>query len=44
MATVTQQGVASASPDRLRLIDWLSLVAFTTPIIAATLNNWVGVA
>lgn len=42
MATATQKGGASVSPDRLRLIDWLSLAAFTAPIIAATLHHLAG--
>ena len=44
MATATQKGGASASPDRLGLIDWISLAAFTAPILAATIHSLAGVA
>ena len=42
MATATQKGGAAASPERLRLIDWLSLAAFTAPILAATIHSLAG--
>ncbi len=38
MAIATQKGGAPASPDRLRLIDYISLAAFTAPIVAVTLH------
>ena len=44
MSAATKVGGASASPDRLRLIDWISLAAFTAPIIAATIHSSAGVA
>jgi len=44
MSAATKVGGASASPDRLRLIDWISLAAFTAPIIAATIHSLSGVA
>ena len=42
----TLVGIApcGASPDRLRLIDWISLAAFTAPIIAAIIHSLSGVA
>lgn len=42
MTTASQNGGASDSPDRLRLIDWLSLAAFTAPIVAATVHTLAG--
>ena len=42
MTNATQKGGASASPDRLRLIDYVSLAAFLAPIIAATAHSIAG--
>ena len=38
MTLAMQKGGAPASPERLRLIDYVSLAAFTAPIVAATLH------
>jgi hypothetical protein len=44
MTGATKVAGAPASPDRLGLIDWFSLVAFIAPIIAATIHSLAGVA
>ncbi len=41
MAETMKRG-ATVSPDRLGLIDWLSLAAFLAPIIAATAHSFAG--
>ncbi len=40
--TLVGIALCGASPDRLGLIDWLSLAAFTAPIIAATIHSLAG--
>lgn len=42
MSARVQQGGASASPDRLGMIDWISLAVFALPIIAATVHSIAG--
>ena len=42
--TLVGIALCGASTDRLGLIDWISLAAFTAPIVAATIHNLSGAA